>query len=230
MTVLYVNARKEVFASSGNTSQLPDWCHHAKYPPSCPLFIATLPLNKVSANFLNKLRDFQICIQDEELTNVTAFSLVSRETFEVFKNWFLYHQHWKIRNFCTLTQENQYCLDQTRQYYFMIDEAELNHSKTTANRIVCLYKSDVLVYIKPIVRKTWAVKQLQKRGNIPTIVIRNWEIWKAQFRWNYWIMSGCILHHVPAVWQIGTCWWANWELNMDVKDVLFRYCYKTVIV
>jgi len=99
--------------------------------PSFPFPISPLPLNKFSANFLNKLRDVHICIQDEVLTNVIALSLVSRGPSEGLK---LIPMSSALENKKLLyidIEESILCLDETMQYYFMIDEAELCHCKTT---------------------------------------------------------------------------------------------------
>ena len=70
-------------------------------------------------------------INDEVLAYVIILPLVSRETFGVIKlidisialgnKEFLYIER----------EESILCVDQTRQYYLMVDEAELYHCKTT---------------------------------------------------------------------------------------------------
>jgi hypothetical protein len=43
------------------------------------------------------------------------------------------------------TKESMLCLDQTRQCYFMIDEADLNHCKTTTSGLYVCKQSHVLI-------------------------------------------------------------------------------------
>jgi len=76
LTVLYVNARKGISqAQAAPPNLLTDAFTQSSH--FLPFSIAPLPLNNVSANFLNKLRDVHIWIQDEVPTNVIALCLVN---------------------------------------------------------------------------------------------------------------------------------------------------------
>jgi hypothetical protein len=70
------------------------------------------------------------------------------------------------------TEESILCLDRTRLYYLMIDEAELYHCKTTTTGSYVPTQSNAVMCSDW--QETGAVKLLQQRGNFTETVRRDW--------------------------------------------------------
>jgi hypothetical protein len=109
LTDCTVCARKWIFQTqAARPSLLPNAVTHSS--PSFPQGnIAPFPLSNVSANLLNKLGDVNIYINDEVLNYIIILPVFSRGKSEVIK-LIPIHKLWKIRDFSTLTQNNQYCV------------------------------------------------------------------------------------------------------------------------
>jgi hypothetical protein len=96
---------------------------------SFPGYLCSFPLSRVSANLLNKLSDLHIYLNDELLTYVITSE--GKGMSEVFKLIVIAIASENQEFLYIEPEESILCLDQTRQYYFVIDEAELYHCRTT---------------------------------------------------------------------------------------------------
>jgi hypothetical protein len=90
---------------------------------------APFPLSKNSLNLIYKICDIHVYIDEGVLGYVIFLPLINRGTFQIYRmvpipiplgnNKFMYIK----------TDESVLCLDQTRQYYFEINNNELNNCK-----------------------------------------------------------------------------------------------------
>ena len=80
---------------------------------------------------LNVLGDLNTYMKDEMLTCVINLYYVSTETSWVFKTIAITIALENKKFLYIDGEESILCLDQVRQYYCMIEEAELYHCKTT---------------------------------------------------------------------------------------------------
>jgi hypothetical protein len=122
-------------------------------------------LSKDSTNLLYTMCDIHIYISEDILGYVITLPLVNRGSFKLFKmipiSMELEHKRFLYIN----TDESILCLDQTRQYYFMLNE-DLNHCKVTiAGSYLCKQRHPLMSSHS---RESCAVKMLQPRS-IPKI-------------------------------------------------------------
>ena len=121
-------------------SQPVEWCCHAQQPLIPLTYNCHFPQTKVSANLLNVLCDLNTYINDEMLTYIINLHYVSREMSGVFRTIAI-SIALENKEFLYIDREESILwLDQVRQYYCMIEEAELYHCKTTMTRsYVCTH-------------------------------------------------------------------------------------------
>jgi hypothetical protein len=127
--------------------------------------VAPFPLSKNSANLLYRVCDVHVYIYEGTLGYVITLPLVNRGVFKIF-NMIPIPIHLETTKFVYInTEESILCIDQIRQYYFMMTKEELARCKTTdASSYICKQEHPLMSSHS---QESCAVKLLEPRNDIP---------------------------------------------------------------
>jgi hypothetical protein len=123
------------------------------------------PLSKDSINLLYKVCDIHVYIDEGILGYVITLPLIGRGVFKAYKMIPVPISLGNHKFAYVETGESDLCVDQTRQYYFEIDEEELNKCKIIDSQAkICKQTRPLL---SSHLHEACAVKLLRHKNEIP---------------------------------------------------------------
>jgi hypothetical protein len=147
--------------TTGSISEIDFGCFNTKHAP----FSSPFPLSKNSINLIYRVCEVHVYIEKNMLGYVITLPLINRGTFKAYR---MVPIPVALRNgkFTYVNiDETNLCIDQTRQYYFGMSNAEINNCKGIDGQTrLCKQQHPLL---SSHLQETCAVNLLQPRFELP---------------------------------------------------------------